>query len=62
MKTLTKLEWIKDKDEWHLKHLGTDGEWHTVQEFHDCENIPKFFKGLDKQQTKMFTIEIKLYE
>ena len=61
MKTIIKFKYIADTDQWHIKHLGQDGNWHTVQEWQDCENIPKFFPKADKEKEKLYTIEIEEY-
>ena len=49
------MRWVEARNEWHMETL----QGHTLQEFINCENMPKMFEGIDKSKLNEYTLTIE---
>jgi hypothetical protein len=46
------MKWVKGRHEWHMETL----QGNTLQEFLDCKNVNRIFKGLVKGKKNYYLV------
>ena len=55
MKTILKMKWNEATEQWRMLTLDD----RVLQEIYDCENVYRYFEGLDKNHSCLYEVEIK---